>query len=191
MAYNNEQVELIFMENTERFEKTIANLQNELAGLRAGRANPRLLDKITIDYYGTPTQLNQVANITIPEARMIVVSPWDASVLKAVEKAIIDANIGIMPNNDGKVLRLVFPELTEERRKSLAKEVKTIAENAKVAVRNIRRDLIEALKKLKKDSTISEDDYTTYEKDAEKIVSSKIEAVDKIAAEKEKEIMSV
>ncbi len=191
MAYNNEQVELIFMENTERFEKSVSNLQNELATLRAGRANPKLLDKITIDYYGTATQLNQVANITVPEARMIVVSPWDASVLKAVEKAIIDANIGIMPNNDGKVIRLVFPELTEERRKSLAKEVKTISENAKVAVRNIRRDLIEALKKLKKDSAISEDEYTTYEKDAEKIVSSKIEAIDKIATEKEKEIMSV
>ncbi len=191
MAYNNEEVELIFMDNTERFEKSLVSFNNEIAGLRAGRANPRLLDKITIDYYGSQTHLNQVANITVPEARMIVVSPWDASTLKAVEKAIIDANIGIMPNNDGKVLRLVFPELTEERRKSLAKEVKTLSENAKVAIRNIRRDLIEGLKKLKKDSAISEDEYTVYEKDAEKLVVTKIEAIDKITAEKEKEIMSV
>ncbi len=191
MAYNNEAVELIFMDNTDRFEKSIINFNNEIAGLRAGRANPKLLDKITIDYYGAQTPLNQVANITVPEARMIVISPWDISTLKAVEKAIIDANIGIMPNNDGKVLRLVFPELTEERRKSLAKEVKTLSENAKVAIRNIRRDLIEALKKLKKDSAISEDEYTVYEKDAEKIVATKIEAIDKITVEKEKEIMSV
>ncbi len=191
MNFNVEEVEMLFMESGERFEKTVANLGNELSGLRAGRANAKLLDKITVDYYGTQSPINQVANITIPEARLLVVSPWDASILKAVEKAIIDANIGIMPNNDGKVIRLVFPELTEERRRSLSKDVKSLAENAKVAIRNIRREAMESLKKYKKDSLITEDDLSSYEKEIEKIVSQKIEAIDKMSAEKEKEIMSV
>ncbi len=191
MNFNVEEVEMLFMESGERFEKTVANLGNELSGLRAGRANAKLLDKITVDYYGTQSPINQVANITIPEARLLVVSPWDASILKAVEKAIIDANIGIMPNNDGKVIRLVFPELTEERRRSLSKDVKSLAENAKVAIRNIRREAMDSLKKYKKDSLITEDDLSSYEKEIEKIVSQKIEAIDKMSAEKEKEIMSV
>lgn len=191
MNYNVEEVEMLFMESGERFEKTVANLGNELSGLRAGRANARILDKITIDYYGTQSPLHQVANITIPEARLLVVSPWDASLLKTIEKAIIDANIGIMPSNDGKVIRLVFPELTEERRRALTKDVRTLSEGAKVAIRNIRRDAMDALKKYKKDSVITEDDLSSYEKEIEKIVASKIETIEKISAEKEKEIMSV
>lgn len=191
MNYNVEEVEMLFMESGERFEKTVANLGNELSGLRAGRANARILDKITVDYYGTQSPLHQVANITIPEARLLVVSPWDASLLKTIEKAIIDANIGIMPSNDGKVIRLVFPELTEERRRALTKDVRTLSEGAKVAIRNIRRDAMDALKKYKKDSVITEDDLSSYEKEIEKIVASKIETIEKISAEKEKEIMSV
>ncbi len=191
MNYNVEEVEMLFLESGERFEKTVANLGNELSGLRAGRANARILDKITVDYYGTQSPLNQVANITTPEARLLVVSPWDASLLKTIEKAIIDANVGIMPNNDGKVIRLVFPELTEERRRALSKDVRTLSENAKVAIRNIRRDAMDTLKKYKKDSVITEDDLSAYEKEIEKIVASKIETIEKISAEKEKEIMSV
>ncbi len=191
MNYNVEEVEMLFMESGERFEKTVVNLGNELSGLRAGRANAKILDKITVDYYGTQSPLHQVANITIPEARLLVVSPWDASLLKTIEKAIIDANIGIMPSNDGKVIRLVFPELTEERRRALSKDVRTLSENAKVAIRNIRRDAMDTLKKYKKDSVITEDDLSSYEKEIEKMVASKIETIEKISAEKEKEIMSV
>lgn len=159
--------------------------------MRAGRANAHILDKVTVDYYGTPTPINQMANISVPEARMIVISVWDASQMKAVEKAIVDANLGIMPNNDGKVIRLVFPELTEERRRALAKDVKAAAEKTKVAVRNVRRDGIEDLRKLKKDNVISEDLLADTEKEVDKIVSAKIESIEKLQQEKETEIMSV
>lgn len=191
MAYDSIDVELIFDDAEERFAKSVSSLQTELAGLRAGRANSHILDKVMVDYYGTPTPIIQMANISVPEARVLMVSVWDMSALKNVEKAIIDANVGLMPNNDGKVIRLIFPELTEERRKALTKDVRAMAENAKIAVRNIRRDTLDALKKLKKDSVITEDDMSKYEKDIEKTVSEKIAAIDKAANEKEGEILSV
>ncbi len=191
MAYDLIDVELIFDDAAERFDKSLSSYQTELTSLRAGRANTHILDKVLVDYYGTPTPIIQMANISVPEARVLMISVWDMSALKNVEKAIIDANIGLMPNNDGKVIRLIFPELTEERRKTLTKDVRAMAENAKIAVRNIRRDTLDELKKLKKDSVITEDDLSKYEKDIEKTVAEKIAAIDKAAAEKEKEIMSV
>ena len=159
--------------------------------MRAGRANPHILDKVTVDYYGTPTPLNQMANISVPEARMLVISVWDASAMKSVEKAIIAANVGIFPTNDGKVLRMVFPELTEERRRALCKEVKVLNENTKVAIRNIRRDAIEELRALKKDSIVTEDEYSKFEKDVDKVVTATMAEIDKITEAKNTEIMSV
>ena len=144
--YEVTEVAMVFDDLEERTAKTISNLRTELQSLRAGRANPHILDKVTVPYYGVDTPLNQMANITVPEARMLVINVWDQSALKAVEKAIIAANVGIFPTNDGKVLRMVFPELTEERRRSLVKDVKVAGENAKVAVRNIRRDAIDLLR---------------------------------------------
>lgn len=190
MPYEIEEVELVFDDLNERTGKTVATLKNEFQGMRAGRANPHILDKVLVDYYGTPTPINQMANIAIPEARLLVINVWDASALKAVEKAIIAANLGIFPNNDGKCLRMVFPELNEERRKQLAKEVKNAAEGSKVAIRNIRRDAIEALRSYKKDSVITEDDYDKYEKEVEKIVTNTITEIDKIASAKEEEIIN-
>lgn len=191
MAYDILELEIVFDELKEKSDKTIQSFKSELSNMRAGRANAHILDKVTVDYYGTPTPINQMANISVPEARMIVISVWDASQMKAVEKAIVDANLGIMPNNDGKVIRLVFPELTEERRRALAKEVKAAAEKTKVAVRNVRRDGIEDLRKLKKDNVISEDLLADTEKEVDKIVSAKIESIEKLQQEKETEIMSV
>lgn len=191
MAYDILELEIVFEELKEKSDKTIQSFKSELSNMRAGRANAHILDKVTVDYYGTPTPINQMANISVPEARMIVISVWDASQMKAVEKAIVDANLGIMPNNDGKVIRLVFPELTEERRRALAKEVKAAAEKTKVAVRNVRRDGIEDLRKLKKDNVISEDLLADTEKEVDKIVSAKIESIEKLQQEKETEIMSV
>lgn len=191
MAYDILELEIVFEELKEKSDKTIQSFKSELSNMRAGRANAHILDKVTVDYYGTPTPINQMANISVPEARMIVISVWDASQMKAVEKAIVDANLGIMPNNDGKVIRLVFPELTEERRRVLAKEVKAAAEKTKVAVRNVRRDGIEDLRKLKKDNVISEDLLADTEKEVDKIVSAKIESIEKLQQEKETEIMSV
>ncbi len=155
------------------------------------RANPHILDKVVVDYYGVPTPLKQIGNIQVPEARMLLISVWDTSILKEVEKAIINANTGIMPTNDGKVLRMVFPELTQERRKELCKSLKALSENTKVALRNARRDINDAIKKMKKDSLISEDDATLYEKDVDKKLASQIDVVDKMTKEKEQEIMSV
>lgn len=191
MAYEIMEVELVFDDLKTRAEKSIAAMKNDLASMKAGRANARLLDKITVDYYGTPTPINQMSNITIPEARLLTISVWDTSAIKSVEKAILAANIGITPVNDGKIIRLVFPELTEERRRQLVKEVKTLAENTKVAVRNIRRDAIETLKSFKKDSIISEDELDKFEKDVDKNTSASVAEIDKMVAEKEKEIMSV
>lgn len=191
MAYDILELEIVFDELKEKSDKTIQSFKSELSNMRAGRANAHILDKVTVDYYGTPTPINQMANISVPEARMIVISVWDASQMKAVEKAIVDANLGIMPNNDGKVIRLVFPELTEERRRALAKDVKAAAEKTKVAVRNVRRDGIEDLRKLKKDNVISEDLLADTEKEVDKIVSAKIESIEKLQQEKETEIMSV
>ena len=151
MNFENEQVEMILLDTAERTDKTCSVLASDFASVRAGRANPHILDKILVDYYGTPTPINQVGNLSVADARCLVIAPWDASMLKVIEKQLLQENIGITPSNDGKVIRLVFPQLTEERRKELVKQVKKMAEDAKVAVRNIRRDGMEALKKLKND----------------------------------------
>lgn len=191
MAYGIDSVDLIFEEMHEKYKKTVHNFSEELKSIRAGRANPHILDKITVDYYGTPTPINNMANITVPEARLLVISVWDKSALKNVEKAILAANIGITPNNDGNVIRLVFPELNEERRKALVKELKSNAENTKVVLRNARRDAIDALKKLEKDSEITEDDLKDFTSDVDKALSSEIEDVEKLTKDKEQEILSV
>ena len=175
----------------EKMEKTINVFSEHLAEVRAGRANPAILNKVKIDYYGTPTPINQVAGISVPEARLIVIQPWDASVLKEIERAILASDIGINPNNDGKVIRLNFPELNEERRKELVKEIRKTAEEAKVAVRNARRDGIDEFKKKQKDSEITEDELHTAEEQIQKITDKKIEEIDSILANKEKEIMSI
>ncbi len=174
-----------------KMDKTIVVLQNNMQAIRAGRANPKLLDRITVDYYGTPTPLNQIGNVTVPEARMMVIKPWEKTMLKAIEKAIQTSDLGLNPNNDGEVIRLIFPELNAERRKDLTKQVKKGAEDAKVAVRSIRRDAIEQVKKLKKDSLITEDDQHKAEEDAQKLTDKAIKEIDAVAAAKEKEIMEV
>lgn len=171
--------------------KTINNIKSELLSIRAGRANPHILDKVMVDYYGTPTPINQMGNVTVSEARVLVVNVWDASALKDVEKAIINANVGVTPNNDGKVIRLVFPELTEERRVQIVKEIRKMCEDARVAIRSHRRDANDYIKKYKKDSIITEDDATKYEKEVDKILNSNIETIDKLLKEKEQEVMSV
>ena len=175
----------------ERMEKSIGAYQEKLSEIRAGRANPAILNKIKVEYYGTPTPINQMAGISVPEARLIVIQPWDMSVLKEIEKAILASDIGINPNNDGKVIRLAFPELTEERRKELVKDIKKMAEEAKVAVRAVRRDGIDEAKTKQKNSEITEDELKNAENDIQKLTDKKIEEVDKILENKEKEIMSV
>ena len=175
----------------ERMNKTISVYEEKPSEVRAGRANPAILNKVKIDYYGTPTPINQVAGVSVPEARLIVIQPWDVSVLKDIEKAILASDIGINPNNDGKVIRLAFPELTEERRKELVKDIKKMAEEAKVAVRAVRRDGIDEAKTKQKNSEITEDELKNAENDIQKLTDKKIEEVDKILENKEKEIMSV
>jgi ribosome recycling factor len=174
-----------------KMQKTMNNLSEEFGSIRAGRANPHVLDKIRVDYYGTPSALQQVANVSVPEPRMIQIQPWEPSLVKAIEKAILTSDLGINPTNDGKVIRLVFPELTEERRKELAKDVKKKGENAKVAVRNIRRDAIDAFKKLGKSADISEDEIKELEEGTQKMTDKYIAQVDKAVEEKTKEIMTV
>ena len=174
----------------EKMKKTIGNLDGELSAIRAGRANPNVLNKIMVDYYGTPTPIQQVANVSVPEARMIQIQPWEKSMLKAIEKAILTSDIGINPTNDGTSIRLVFPELTEDRRKELAKDVKKKGEEAKVAVRNIRRDGNVAFKKLK-GTEISEDEIKDLEDELQKITDKYIAQVDKMVEAKSKEIMTV
>lgn len=175
----------------EKMQKSMQNLDSEFNSIRAGRANPHVLDKIKVDYYGTPTPLQQVGNISIPDARTIVIQPWDASLLKAVTKAIQASDLGINPSNDGKVIRLVFPELTEEHRKSLVKDIKKKGENAKVAIRNIRRDANEALKKAEKAKELTEDDRKVQEKDVQKMTDKFIKEVDAAVDKKSKEILTV
>ncbi len=175
----------------EKMEKTISNFAERLSEIRAGRANPAILNKIKIDYYGTPTPINQMAGISVPEARLIVMQPWDISVLKDIEKAILASDIGINPNNDGKVIRLAFPELNEERRKELVKDVKKMAEEAKVAVRGARRDGIETAKAEQKEGNMTEDELKQAENEIQKLTDRNVEEIDKILANKEKEIMSV
>lgn len=191
MAYDNPQIEELFTKSRERMEKTLSAVKNEFQNIRAGRANPHILDKITVDYYGTETSITQMANISVPEARMIVISVWDASATKDVEKAILAANIGLTPNNDGKVLRLIFPEITEERRKEIAKQVKKIGEDGKIALRNERREILESLKKLNKEKTIPDDAYELYEKDVEKQMNKYSDMVENLVKEKEKEVLTV
>jgi len=175
----------------EKMKKTIAVYQREMLSLRAGRANPQLLDRITVDYYGVPTPLTQMANISAPEPRMLMISMWDTKAIPLVEKAILKSDLGLNPSNDGKVIRLVVPELNEERRKDLTKLVRKGAEDAKVAVRSIRRDAMEQIKKLKKDSVITEDDQRKAEDEMQKVTDNSVKEIDKISADKEKEIMSV
>ena len=174
----------------EKMTKTYNNLLSEFGSIRAGRANPHVLDRIMVDYYGSPTPIQQVGNVNVPEPRMIQIQPWESSMLKAIEKAIMTSDLGINPTNDGKVIRLVFPELTEERRKDLAKEVKKKGEAAKVAVRNIRRDANDAFKKLK-GSDVSEDTIKELEEQVQKLTDKYIKEVDKVIDEKSKEIMTV
>lgn len=175
----------------EKMEKTISVYNEKISEVRAGRANPAILNKIKIDYYGTPTPINQVAGISVPEARLIVIQPWDASILKEIEKAILASDIGINPNNDGKVIRLAFPELNEERRKELAKEVRKMAEDAKIAVRSIRRDGMDTAKQEQKDGDMTEDELKHAENEIQKITDKSIDEIDEILEKKEKEIMSV
>lgn len=174
-----------------RMKKTIDALAYELSTIRAGRANASVLDKVTVEYYGTPTPINQVASISSPEPRILMVSPWDPSVLKALEKAILASDVGITPVSDGKAIRLSFPPLTEERRRDLAKTVKKYAEECKVAVRNVRRDAMDKYKAAKKKSEITEDDLKIIEKDVQELVDKYVKEIDKVSAAKEKEIMEV
>ena len=175
----------------EKMEKTLDSLANEYAGIRAGRANPHVLDKIKVDYYGSPTPIQQVGNISVPEARIIVIQPWEKSLLKAIEKAIQTSDLGINPNNDGSCIRLVFPELTEDRRKELAKDVKKKGEGAKVAIRNIRRDANDTFKKMEKNDEITEDELKEATDKMQKITDKAIEKVDKAVDNKTKEILTV
>lgn len=180
-----------FSKYEEKMIKTISVYEENLAEIRAGRANPAILNKITIDYYGTPTPINQVAGVSVPEARMIVIQPWDASVLKEIEKEILKSDIGINPNNDGKVIRLVFPELNEERRKEIVKDIKKMAEEARVAIRSIRRDAIDDAKAMQKNSEITEDELKSAEDNIQKLTDKYVTEIDSILDKKEKEIMSV
>lgn len=175
----------------EKMNKTINVLQENLAEIRAGRANPAILNKVKIDYYGTPTPINQVAGISVPEARLIVIQPWDVSILKEIEKEILKAEIGINPNNDGKVIRLVFPELNEERRKEIVKDIRRMSEESKVSVRAIRREGMDEIKEMQKEGMITEDEFKSSENQIQKITDNKIAEIDAVIEAKEKEVMSI
>lgn len=179
------------VEFQEKMEKTMKNLDEEYSSIRAGRANPHVLDKLRVDYYGTPTPIQNVANVSVPEARMIQIQPWEASMVKEIEKAILTSDIGINPTNDGKLIRLVFPELTEERRKELAKDIKKKGENAKVAIRNIRRDAMDQFKKMGKTQDISEDEIKDLEDGAQKLTDQFVAKIDQAVDAKSKEILTV
>ena len=191
MAADMEKIDTILMENEEKLDKTLSVFKEDLLQVRVGRANPRVLDKVNVDYYGTPTPINQVGNMSVVDGTCLVVAPWDKSMLKAVEKAILQANIGLTPTNDGTVIRLVFPALTEERRKELVKQIKKMCEDAKVAARNIRRDTLDVFKKMKTAKEITEDEYVNFASSVEDSVTATIEKIDKAAAEKEKDVMIV
>lgn len=175
----------------EKMEKCLASLNHEFSTIRAGRANPAVLDKIQVDYYGAPTPINAMAAVSVAEARILVITPWDATSLKSIEKAILASDIGITPTNDGKSLRIVFPQLTEERRKELVKQIKNYGEEAKVTVRNIRRDAMDKYKAMKKNSEITEDDLKTCEKNVQDVTDKFVEKIDACCADKEKEIMTI
>ncbi len=191
MAADMEKIEMILMESDERLEKTLSVFKSDLIMIRVGRANPHVLDKVVVDYYGVPTPISQVGNMSVVDGQCLVVAPWDKSLLKACEKAIQVANIGINPTNDGNVIRLVFPALTEERRKELVKQVKKMCEDAKVAARNIRRDTLDTLKKLQKAKEITEDELANFTDTVEKSVTDTIAKIEKAAADKEKDVMTV
>ena len=178
-------------EMKEKMDKTISVFEENLSEIRAGRANPAILNKIKVNYYGVPTPISQVAGISVPEARLIVIQPWDMGILKEIEKEILKSDIGINPNNDGKVIRLNFPELNEERRKEIVKEVKKLAEEAKIAVRAIRRDYIDQFRRMQKNSEITEDELKASEEEIQKITDTKTNEIDKILENKEKEVLSI
>ena len=180
-----------FTEYSKKMDKTLVHLAEEFDAVRAGRANPKVLDRITVEYYGQETPLNGVASISSPDARTLVIQPWDTTLLKEIQKAIQSSDLGINPQNDGRVIRLIFPQLTEERRKELTKQVKKYAEEAKVAMRNIRRDGMDYVKKLKKDSQITEDEQKKAEKDLQDLLDKFIKKVDEVLAAKEKELMAI
>lgn len=184
-------MQTVFEATKKKMEKTAAALQTEYSAIRAGRANAAVLDKIRVDYWGVPTPINQMAAVNVTEARILVIQPWDKSSLKLIEKAIQASDLGINPQNDGSVIRLVFPQLTEDRRKSLVKEIKGLAENAKIAARNVRREAIDKLKAMKKNSEITEDDLKDAETEIQKITDDYIDKISGIEAEKEKEIMQI
>lgn len=174
-----------------KMTKSIEAYESELTGVRAGRANPQVLDKLTVDYYGTETPIKQVASISVPEARLLVIQPWDISLIKPIEKVLLKSDLGITPSNDGKVIRLPFPALTEDRRKELVKIVKSYAENAKVALRNLRRDCLEKLKKMEKDKEISEDELKQAEEQVQKVIDKFTKEIEEINKKKEKELMEI
>ncbi len=175
----------------EKMQKTVKGLENEFGTIRAGRANPAILDKVTVDYYGSPTQISGVASVSVPDARTLVIAPWDMSLLKQIEKAISVSDIGITPQNDGKVIRLVFPPLTEDRRKELAKQVQKMVEEAKVSIRNIRRDANDKCKAMKKNNEMTEDEQKASEKSVQDLTDKYIKSLENVGADKEKEIMSI
>lgn len=187
---NIEEINMYIDSYNEDLTKAYDHLIEEMATIRAGRANPRLIERITVDYYGTPTPINQMATISVPEARMLLVSLWDNSQLKAVSKAIQEANIGVTPSDDGRVIRLVFPQLTEERRKEFVKEINKMTEACKVVCRNARRDTLDAFKKMKKDNELTEDELSKLEKDVQKILDDVSAKIDKASEQKQKEIMT-
>ena len=175
----------------EKMDKALQHLAAEFASIRAGRANPGILDKVTVDYYGTPTPVNQMAAVTVSEARILLIQPWDASMIKAINKALLASDIGITPTDDGKVIRLVFPQLTEDRRKEICKSIKKYGEECKVAVRNVRREAMDKMKAKKKDGELTEDDMKSGEKDVQKLTDKYCDKVDEHVSDKEKEIMSI
>ena len=181
----------VLKKNDERMQRRIDHLVDEFKGIRAGRANAAVLDKVTVDYYGVPTPINQLSSISVPEARTLVIQPYDASSLKSIEKAIQMSDVGINPQNDGKVLRLIFPPLTEDKRKEIAKDISRIAEDSKVQIRNVRRDTVEKLKKMKKNSELTEDDLKDGEKKVQKSTDNFIKEIDSITDKKKKEIMEI
>ena len=175
----------------DKMEKAISVLRSDYATIRAGRANPHVLDQLTVDYYGVPSGIQQVANVSVPEPRMLLIQPWEKSLIKSIEKAILTSDLGLNPSNDGSVIRLIFPEMTEERRKQLAKDVKKKGDNAKVAIRNIRRDALEAAKKSQKKGEITEDDLKNTEKDIQDMTDQYIKIIDEQVAAKDKELMAI
>ena len=191
MTFNNPQVEEAFEEYEMALMDSVDHLKIDLSAIRAGRANPMILNKVLVDYYGTPTPINQMAIVVVPEARLLQISPWDTSMVKEIVKAINASDIGITPTDDGKVIRLVFPALTEERRRDLGKQVKKIGEDYKVALRNARRDILDQIKDFKKNNLITEDDVDTYGKEVQKILDKEIANVDNIVKNKETEIFEV